>query len=605
MKRESLIGTAIAIGDANAALMRLRTEPMRIHCSLLNRSLIPLFVLAFQTSAAWAQFAEVDPAVAQPPFPCVAVGDFNNDGHLDVLVAGLGKRDVPFTILYTNSGTAFVDSGIVVPGLSRATAAWGDFDGDGDLDLAMTGLDGSGIPVTRIYRNDGGTFTLLTNNNLAPVFAGNLAWGDYDGDGDLDLLVTGITSASASGVAVTRLYRNDGNGVFTSVPHPFPDCYLGAAAWGDYDNDGHLDLVLSGATTGGGLVSGIWHNDGHGNFTNISASLPGMDLGYAAWGDFDNDGDLDLLFGGNTDAGFVARIYRNDNGVFTDINAGLLPVLWASGAWGDYDNDGKLDLMIMGYDPVAQKARSILYHNDGEMFSDSGATFHNLYLGAMNWLDYDDDGRLDLIMAGNEVGTDLARIAHNTGAVANTPPQSPTNLTATFTASGVDLSWDAGSDAQTPVAGLSYNVRVGTTPGGQQIVPAHSSNLGRRAIPALGNMQMSRVAHLAGLVPGTTYYWSVQSIDTAFAGSSFANEGSFTLPPARPVNISFTRDLAGNVRTSWQATPGTTYRVEVSPDLRNWTTLTNLTAATGTGLLELVETPASDVQQRFYRTAFP
>src|SRR5580765_996986 len=217
------------------------------------RSMVIAGVVFHAGRLAHAQFVEVDPGMAQPPFPCVAVGDYDNDGVMDVLVAGMGKHDVPFTIIYKNGGGTFADSGVVLPGLSRAAAAWGDFDGDGDLDLAMTGLNISGVPVTRIYRNDAGTFTALTNT-MAQVFAGNIAWGDFDGDGDLDLLVTGINSASAAGVAFTRLYRNDGNGVFTSVTHPFPDSYLGEAAWGDYDNDGHLDLVLAGATTGGGLT---------------------------------------------------------------------------------------------------------------------------------------------------------------------------------------------------------------------------------------------------------------------------------------------------------------------------------------------------------------
>jgi len=555
---------------------------------------------------AHAQFVEVDPGMAQPPFPCVAVGDYDNDGVMDVLVAGMGKHDVPFTIIYKNGGGGtFADSGVVLPGLSRAAAAWGDFDGDGDLDLAMTGLNISGVPVTRIYRNDAGTFTALTNT-MAQVFAGNIAWGDFDGDGDLDLLVTGINSASAAGVAFTRLYRNDGNGVFTSVTHPFPDCYLGAASWGDYDNDGHLDLVLTGATTGGGLVTGLWHNDGHGNFINAGAPLPAMDLGFAVWGDFDNDGDLDLLYGGNSDAGFINDIYRNDGGTFTNMNAGLLPVLWASAAWGDYDNDGRLDAMIIGYDPVAQVARSILYHNNGGgNFTNSGATFHNIYLGTVSWLDYDNDGRLDLIMEGNEVGSDILRLARGLTAPTNTPPSAPTNLTVRFRGTNVDMSWDAASDAQTPSAALSYSLRVGTTPGGSQIIAPQSAASGVRRLPAMGNVQLARAAHLHGLAPGATYYWSVQTVDGAFTGSPFAMEASFTVPPAAPLNISFARDSGGAIHTTWRGTPGIAYRVEVSTNLQNWTTLTTLTAATGTGLFELVETPATEITQRFYRTAYP
>jgi hypothetical protein len=120
----------------------------------------------------------------------------------------------------------------------------------------------------------------------------------------------------------------------------------------------------------------------------------------------------------------------------------------------------------------------------------------------------------------------------------------------------------------------------------------------------MGNRQMSRTAHLHGLTPGTTYYWTVQSVDSAFSGSAFAVENSFTVPPAAPLNLSFTRDASGTVRTTWRGTPGTTYRVEVSSDLHNWSTLTSLTAD-GTGLFELVETTGADIPVRFYRAAFP
>src|SRR5690349_11385606 len=124
-------------------------------CAILLRTSLAGILLLQSIQFAAGQFAEVDPGMAQPPYPCIAVGDYNNDGNMDVLVAGLGKRDIPFTILYRNSGAGtFVDSGVVLPGLSRATAAWGDFDGDGNLDLAMTGLNVQGLPVTRIYRNN-------------------------------------------------------------------------------------------------------------------------------------------------------------------------------------------------------------------------------------------------------------------------------------------------------------------------------------------------------------------------------------------------------------------------------------------------------------------
>jgi hypothetical protein len=377
-----------------------------------------LHAIALTTIAggAFAQFTDTNPGMATSAFGCVVPGDYDHDGNVDVLVMGSGSHDIAFTTIYRNLGNVFRDSGIPLLGLApqssspAQSAAWGDFDGDGDLDLALTGLTTAGVPTTVVYRNDGGTFTLVPGSFLG-VFGGTVTWADYDGDGDLDLLVTGTTGTTAGSPVVTRLYRNDA-GVFTSVPHPFQNAYLGPVAWGDYDGDGKLDVLICGADSTGALTAIVWHNQG-GTFVDAGFNLPGIDLGYAKWGDYDGDGDLDLLFGGNSNAGFIARIYRNDAGRLTDIHAPLLPVLWAAAAWGDYDHDGDLDAMIIGYDPVAQVSRSILYRNDGGSFVDSGDAFHNVFLGCVSWLDSDNDGDLDLLLSGNEAGADILRLYRN------------------------------------------------------------------------------------------------------------------------------------------------------------------------------------------------
>jgi hypothetical protein len=553
------------------------------------------------------QFTEVINGLPNFPQTCVAWGDYDGDGRPDVLVAGLGKRDIPTTTLFRNTVDGLVDSGIVLPGLSRASAAWGDFDNDGRLDLAMTGLNSSGVPVTVVERNNGTNFTTVPSA-LFGVFAGNVGWGDYDGDGRLDLLVTGVTSASANGVAVTRLYHNDGGGLFTSVPHPFPDCYLGAVAWGDYDNDGKLDVLIAGTTSNAGLVAAIWRNDGKGTFTEVGANLPGMDIGFAAWGDFDNDGDLDLLFGGNTNEGWISRIYRNDAGSFTNINAGLLSVIWSSGAWGGFDNDGDLDAMLIGFDPVAQVPVSRLYRNNAGTFVDSGQSFHNLYLGTLSWVDFNNDGNLDLLIAGNNgAGQELISLYQNNNVLTNTVPDAPAALNVITFGSTATFSWKATTDSQTPAAGLSYNLRVGTTPGGCDVLSSQAGTNGSRRVAAIGNCGLRPTAQLNGLRPETNYFWSVQAVDTAWAGGLFATEGTFSLPgPAAPELLSVQQATNG-FRLEASGTPGWSYGILASTGLTTnasvWPRI-GAASADGSGRFVFTDTNMA-LPQLFYRGIYP
>jgi len=169
----------------------------------------------------------------------------------------------------------------------------------------------------------------------------------------------------------------------------------------------------------------------------------------------------------------------------------------------------------------------------------------------------------------------------------------------------VEFAWGVASDAQTPAAGLNYNLRVGTTPGGSQIVSPQSGTNGYRRLIALGNAGPSLAARLGSLKPGSNYFWSVQAVDTAFAGSAFATEGSFTALGDPAQNVSIVSETGGVMRVTWRGTPGSIYRVELSSDLITWTPTNTPTAAASTGLFEYFEIPASDVAQRFYRAARP
>ena len=203
------------------------------------------------------------------------------------------------------------------------SSAWADFDNDGDLDVVVA-FAGTGLGL---YRNDGTRFTRVEIGvQLAAeeVEARSLAWGDFDGDGDVDLYVaTARTGGSLflPGQANARslLFRNDGAGGFSEVAQTlgvsFPGPNSRQANWIDFDNDGDLDLFVSQRSS----ENTLYRNDGS-RFTDVSYDVrlddPRRTVG-SCWFDFDRDGDLDLFLAnqqGDTDA-----LHRNDNGVFTDV----------------------------------------------------------------------------------------------------------------------------------------------------------------------------------------------------------------------------------------------------------------------------------------------
>ncbi len=210
-------------------------------------------------------------------------------------------------------------------------------------------------------------------------------------------------------------------------------------------------------------------------------------------------------------------------GAFTDIGAGFAGVAHGSVAWGDYDNDGDLDILSAGSSASSLDTR--VYRNDGGTFTDIGAGFAGLGASSAAWGDYDNDGDLDVLVAGDSLGVSVTKLYRNNATATNSAPAAPTGLVASAPLGEVTLSWTAATDAQTPAAGLTYNLRVGTTPGGSEVSSPMAADSGYRRLPAMGNLQLGTTAALGSLPPGT-YYWSVQAIDSAFAGSVFAPERS-------------------------------------------------------------------------------
>ncbi len=501
-------------------------------------------------------FVDISAGLAGVNNSSVTWADFiNNDGKLDVLLIGQDDtREV--TKLYKNEGSLFTDiSGeAALIGVKDGSAAWGDYDNDEDVDLLLTGdATSSGFPrITRIYRYESlGRFTLI-NAGLPGVRNGAGIWGDYDNDGDLDILLTG---SLAPGVNITKIYKND-NGSFSEAVN-LPGVAGGStAAWGDYDNDGDLDILLTGQESTGNPVAIVYRNT-NGSFENIGAPLTGVSASAVAWGDYDSDGDLDILLAGRTSNGSrITKIYQNNNNSFTDINAALPGIESGSVAWGDYDNDGDLDILLSGDSNAGPIAK--VYRNNNGNFSEADAVLTGVKSSSAAWGDYDNDGDLDILLAGLTQSNSRLSIVYRSGTgTANTLPNAPVLLAPMFSGGATTVRWNKSTDTQTGQNALTYNVRLGTTPGKVDIV-SPMSNLanGFRRVPKIGNAGHPNSFMIKNLSPGTTYYWSVQAVDNAFAGSAFATEQSFTVPPNRApvvanaipnqslsVGTAFTRDL--------------------------------------------------------------
>ncbi|MCD4794276.1 MAG: T9SS type A sorting domain-containing protein [Bacteroidales bacterium] len=225
---------------------------------------------------------------------------------------------------------------------------------------------------------------------FTPVQYGDVAWGDYNNDGYLDVLLTG---ESANG-KITKIYKNNGDETFMELTElNLPGVYYSAVAWFDYDDNGELDFIIAGKSEDGSKITKLYKNNGDETFTEQSANLPGIWKGSINCFDFDNDGYPDVLLGGKIDDSSVTKLYKNNNGdgTFTEETSASFPASYIKTVTvGDYDNDTYTDVLVQGE----------LYKNnsgDGTFSYQSGSGLVQAHLGL--FFDYNNDNYLDIIIS--------------------------------------------------------------------------------------------------------------------------------------------------------------------------------------------------------------
>ncbi len=463
----------------------------------------------------------------------IAVGDYDGDGLLDFVVAGTNTvTALPEIDVWRNNGDGtFSNIDFAFPEIAVSSFAWGDYNNDGLPDLLLSGTTNGPLaeprPTSQIWRNNGdGTFSNI-QAGLIGVQGGTVEWGDYNNDGRLDVLLCGRTSNPKGGggtgaTTITQIWLNNGDSTFSKIGITLTGGTQ--ANGGDYNNDGFLDILISATNKDPRIVA----NNGQGHFAT-APNLPSGNSGYVAWGDYDNDGILDVFFsltsdfiqiGGDGSPTISNGIWQNDgHDNFTSINFGFSPnTLYSSASWADYDNDGRLDLLLQS------SAGLEIWRNNGDgTFTKVNA---GLPLGQGVWGDFDNDGRLDILTA----GPGGVILCQNQNSQVNTPPNPPTGLSASLSGTSLVFTWNAASDAQTPAAALTYNLRVGSSPGASDILAPEATSAGTRLIPQRGAVQ-GTLTHQISISRFGTFYWSVQAIDGAYAGSAFATESSINLLP--------------------------------------------------------------------------
>ena len=296
-----------------------------------------------------------------------------------------------------------------------------DFPGSGLLSetglFTNTGIKESESPAAQVF--DIPSFTKVTSGEIVTDvdLSGGCAWVDYDGDNDMDLFIANNNFIN------NAVYTNNGDGTFTKLTSSVivsDGSSTSQGSWGDYNNDGNIDLFITIKSTGAGQHNILYRNNGSGDFTEITSGSIVNDEGYSfgsAWADINNDGFLDMFVVNEIPTENNFLYLNNGDETFTKVTNGDIvnvPATSYTCTFGDYDNDNNIDLFVANRDET-----NFLYHNNGDgsftrVIDGDIANDLEYSLGA-NWVDYDNDLDLDLYVTNGNNENNSLYVNNNDG----------------------------------------------------------------------------------------------------------------------------------------------------------------------------------------------
>lgn len=510
--------------------------------------------------------------------------DYNGDGLLDAYVPHdqKGTEDSLFLNLGGGSFSKVTGSTLTQRTLASLAGAVADVDNDGKPEVYVPHFDAEPGKLYTYNGNAGFQLAARQPSNLPTGQGMDAAWGDYNRDGRVDLLVANGYDRSQTNV----LYRANSDGTFTSVPASEAGALISEkgttwlCTWVDFDMDGHPDV----ATVAGGQVR-LYRNNGEGGFARFPvpdfvSSPASWGLG---WGDYDNDGFPDL-FAGRFIYG-MARLYHNEGGKTFVMATGTGDLteldLDCLGVWGDYDNDGYLDLFVAGsYQP------GVLFRNRGD------GTFESVDVGNLltdgdqrvsaTWADIDNNGFLDLMVAcGDAMGFPDFPGRKNHLYLNNGNGNHWLKVRLTGTSSNRD--------------GIGAKVRVRATVGGKTFTQLReiSGNSGYHGVPLLAHFGLGNSTN-ATTVRVEWPSGIVQELSAVTADQS--------LTIVEPALVRLTSEVVpAGIRLGCLGAAGASYELQASEDLKTWAPVATLTSATGT--TEYLIPAGTTSGMTFYRAA--
>lgn len=489
-------------------------------------------------------FEDIEGQIPDYTFSSINWGDYDNDGDLDFVISGALDvdgdtfADSSVIDIYENIGGQFSRlSTSNFYGLHIGAVQFIDIDMDNDLDLITTGqnyVDILEYPLI-VYINDDGIFSPV--QTLEGAIFCSLNTGDFDLDGDLDLLISGVTENEGR---QTKIFTNDA-GTLVNSGISLPGVQNGDAQFADFDKDGNLDILLMGIDNNDDYLLHYYRNTSNG--FELKQEMSGIYYGAFSVSDYDNDGDLDFaVMGDDVEDEYAALLYTFEGDAFGTPDT-LIGVDNASGYspidWGDYNNDGYRDLVMAGTD-VDFEDVTLLYQNDGTSLTLADEGLRQLGGNtAVGFADFDQDNDMDVIISGSYFTEDFdylpAVVLHrNTIDIVNQKPSAPTSLSANFNATNdsISFAWNDGADDLTAAPGLYYWLEV-TRDSDNQLVLDY---------PVYGKAWTVKL-------PADNYSWSIRAVDAADVFSDPATSQLVFTSVQNPVPIDF--EIFPNPVTDW------------------------------------------------------